>query len=158
MGCDIHMSYQRIGRQQTRENNLCEILESAPSKLKNSWEYITDGIEVRTIWSSNYAQFSEEHRNYYWFGRMSEVRGDGPRITIPGLPKDSNNLVWEDYNLGDHSFCHVYLNTLVEEDWSILDKESMSTFINEDIPRMIEYCEREGLKPEEFRILIGYDS
>ena len=164
MGCDIHMAYQRVSRQQTRENKLSDVFEDNATKISSKWEYIDDGIRLENGWGN--PQFSNEDRNYYWFGRMSEVRGDGPRITEPGFPDDVNHKSHDHYSedddgrmwLGDHSFSHVYLNTLLEQEWDDEDKSNMGTFIYDDIPRMIEYCEREGLKPEEFRILIGYDS
>lgn len=163
MGCDIHMAYQRVSRQQTRENKLSDVFDDEATTIGEKWEYITDGIKVPNSWNGQ-AVFSEENRNYYWFGRMSEVRGSGPRITEPGFPDDVDesfhnyNEDYENMWLGEHSFSHVYLSTLLEQEWDEEDEANMDFFIHGDIPRMVEYCKREGLKPEEFRILIGYDS
>jgi hypothetical protein len=155
MGCDIHMAYQKVSKQQKRENKLSEIFDNDAEKLEQKWEFIKDGP---TDGGYDY-QFSSEDRNYYWFGRMSEVRGSGPRITEPGFPDDIN---FEDANeyrwLGEHSFSHVYLSRLLQEQWDEEDKHMMRKFINIEIPRMVKYCEDNGLRPDEFRILIGYDS
>lgn len=161
MGCDIHMVYQRVSRQQTRENKLSDVFDDEATTIGEKWEYITDGIKVPNSWNGQ-AVFSEENRNYYWFSRMSAVRGIGPRITEPGFPEDVNfDMVSENLGgkwIGEHSYSHVYLSTLLSQEWDEEDKDNMDFFISGDIPRMVEYCEREGLKPEEFRILIGYDS
>jgi len=151
MGADIHISYQKINKQQNRENKLSNIFEDESKKLneEDRWEYIEDGPRV----GGNY-QFSEEFRNYYWFGRMSEVRGSGPRITEEGFPEGTN----KSDSTGEHSYSHVYLDRLLEEKWTTEDMAGMGGFINGDIGRMVKYCEERNLKPNEFRILISYDS
>lgn len=163
MGCDIHMNYQKIGKKQKRENKLSEILENEPTKLSSRWVFIDDAT-ITDSYGYTY-QFCEEYRNYYWFGRMSEVRGDGPRITETGFPDDIDMEAIEyGYNsldgryFGDHSHSHIYLDRLLEEEWSEDDKKAFGWFIREDIPKMVKYCEENGLKPNEFRILIGYDN
>ncbi len=148
MGCDIHMSYQRVSKAQKREEKISTILETTTVYL-DEWEYINDGPVVDTDY-----QFSEEWRNYHWFGRMSEVRGEGPRISIEGFPEG----VDEADSTYEHSYSYVYLNTLLEEEWTDEDKKRMNLFIYVDIPRMVKYCEENNLSPNEFRILMSYDS
>lgn len=151
MGCDIHMTYQKISKSQQREEKLSTILETESEVLEDEWVIIDDG--PTTSGYGNY-QFSAENRNYHWFGRMSEVRGDGPRISEVGYPEG----VYLENDHGDHSHSHVYLNTLLEEEWSDEDKSAMRFFINDEIPRMVKYCDDNGLKYNEFRILMSYDS
>lgn len=150
MGCDIHMTYQKISKAQKRERKLSNIFEDNIVDVNevDKWEYIGNGPKV------NGYQFCEEWRNYYWFGRMSEVRSYGPRITTEGFPEGTK----ESDSGGDHSHCHVYLDRLLEEKWTKEDKEHMYNFITEDIGRMVQYCNDSGLNANEFRILISYDS
>lgn len=161
MGADIHMHYQKVSKQQKRENKLSEIFENEATKLNTFWEWIEDAESINK-YGYTY-QFCEENRNYYWFGRMSEVRGDGPRITEDGFPDGVRHHAYDcetgdGMYFGDHSFSHIYLNKLLEVEWTEDDKKSFGWFIEEDIPKMVKYCEENDLNPSEFRILIGYDS
>lgn len=167
MGCDIHMHYQKVSKQQKREDKLSTIFEDVSDELEDIWVFIVDGPIVDYGY-----QFCNENRNYFWFGRLSEVRRDGPRITEPGFPDGFNpndyhhhyySINGDDDNddgmyFGDHSFSHIYLDKLLEVEWTTDDKSGFGWFINEDIPKMVDYCKRNGLKTNEFRILIGYDS
>ena len=118
------------------------------------WVHITDGPIVEYGYL-----FSSEKRNYYWFGRMSEVRGVGPRITHPLWPDDNNDqLIKDNYWEYNHSHSHIYLNELLDIEWTSNDQDRMSIFINEDIPRMVAYCDERDLEYKHFRILISYDS
>lgn len=140
MGCDIHMSYQRISKSFKREKVISNII-SQPLDCEEDWEFID-------------FQFSEENRNYYWFGRMSNVRGEGPRITLEGYPPGN----YDNYYYDTHSHSYVYLERLLNEEWSDIDNAKMSVFINEDIPKMKSYCDSNKLGYNEFRILMSYDS
>jgi hypothetical protein len=166
MGCDIHMTYQKVGKKKKRDELLSELLGVEQSKEimeSPDWEDIDDGTPAGKYG----AQFSEEWRNYKWFGRMSEVRSDGPRITHAGLPDDYEYLGWdeefdEDNELGphdhNHSHSHIYLNELLEVEWTNEDRNSFSVFMDDDIPRMTTYCDERNIKYEDFRVLISYDS
>ena len=162
MGCDIHMSYQKVSKRQKRENTLSELLDEELDEeyIIDEWEYILDGpwyLKPYCCPVIEGYQFCSEYRNYYCFGRLSEVRGDGPRITKSGFPDGVFDiLAVNDYD-SYHSHSHIYLDELVNTKWSKIDIDRMSIFINE-IENMKNYCDSKSLKYSEFRILIKYDS
>ena len=58
----------------------------------------------------------------------------------------------------NHSQSHIYLNELVEQEWTIDDKSDFGNFIDGDIHRMTKYCDERNIKYNEFRLLMSYDS
>jgi len=155
MGADIHFTYQRVGKRKRRELALSQVLGVEPDKEimeSPDWEYIEDGPVINEYGE----RFIPQWRNYSWFGRLSEVRGWGPRITHEGFPEDVD-INDEEYEWC-HSHSHIYLNELLEVEWTQEDKNDFGWFILESIPTLKQYCNENNLEYNEFRILMCYDS
>jgi len=149
MSVDINFEYQKVCKIKKREGKLSKILDNVSSESNDNWIWIEDGPR-----NLDGTQFCDEITNYFWFGRLSEIRGPGPRITKVGLPQGVH-----DERRFKHKFglSHIYLSELVNQHWTREDHVNFGWFIRFEIQKMVKYCEENDLRQDEFRIIISYN-